>query len=52
MRTALGVEGTKIKASDPLSVELQKLQKEISVLQNLNDPKGVYARLPFNLKIE
>ncbi len=52
VRTALGVEGTKVKASDPLSVELQKLQKEISVLQNLNDPKGVYARLPFNLKIE
>jgi protease-4 len=52
VRTALGVEGTKIKASDPLSVELQKLQKEISVLQNLNDPKGIYARLPFNLKIE
>jgi protease IV len=52
VRTALGVEGTKIKANDPLSVELQKLQKEISVLQNLNDPKGVYARLPFNLKIE
>lgn len=52
VRTALGVEGAKIKANDPLSVELQKLQKEISVLQNLNDPKGVYARLPFNLKIE
>jgi protease IV len=52
VRTTLGVEGAKIKASDPLSVELQKLQKEISVLQNLNDPKGVYARLPFNLKIE
>jgi protease IV len=52
VRTALGVDGAKVKASDPLSVELQKLQKEISVLQNLNDPKGIYARLPFNLKIE
>ncbi len=52
VRSALGIEGTKIKAVDPLSIELQKLQKEISVLQNLNDPKGVYARLPFNLKIE
>jgi protease IV len=52
VRTALGVDGVKIKANDPLSVELQKLQKEISVLQNLNDPKGVYARLPFNLTIE
>ena len=52
VRSALGIEGTKIKAVDSLSIELQKLQKEISVLQNLNDPKGVYARLPFNLKIE
>ncbi len=52
VRSALGIEDTKIKAADPLSVELQKLQTEISVLQNLNDPKDVYARLPFNLKIE
>jgi protease IV len=51
-RTALGIEETQIKASDPLTAELQKLQQEVGILQRMNDPQGIYARLPFNLKIE
>lgn len=38
--------------SDPLTSEFQKLRKELAILQALNDPRGVYARLPFNLEIE
>ncbi|MBW4665712.1 MAG: signal peptide peptidase SppA [Chroococcus sp. CMT-3BRIN-NPC107] len=40
------------KSTDLLTAEFQKLQKELEVLQSMNDPLNVYARLPFNLKIE
>jgi protease-4 len=51
-RSALGIQGTEIQPSNPLTAEFQKLQQELAILQRMNDPKGVYARLPFNLKIE
>lgn len=38
--------------SDLLSAEIYKLQDEIAILQSMNDPLNVYARLPINLKIE
>jgi protease-4 len=38
--------------ADPLTAEIYKLQDEIAILQSMNDPLDVYARLPFNLKIE
>ena len=41
-----------LKPNHPLTVEFEKLQAEIATLQNMNDPLGVYARLPFNLIIE
>lgn len=52
VRTALGVESTPQKPTDPLLTEFQKLQQEIAVLRQMNDPHGVYARLPFNIKIQ
>jgi protease-4 len=51
-RTALGIEAAQLKPSNPLTTEFQKLQQEVEILQKMNDPQGVYARLPFNLKIE
>jgi protease IV len=51
-QTALGINKAVKQQSHPLSREFLKLQKEISVLQNLNDPLNIYARLPFNLKVE
>ncbi len=51
-QTALGINKATKQQSHPLSAEFLKLQKEISVLQNLNDPLNIYARLPFNLKVE
>lgn len=41
-----------LEPNHPLTVEFEKLQAEIATLQNMNDPLGVYARLPFNLIIE
>lgn len=38
--------------SDPLSLELAKLQEDLAVLKAMNDPLGAYARLPFNLRID
>ncbi len=52
VQTALAIEGAKLKQSNPLTAEFKKLQQEIGILQNMNDPQGVYARLPFNIKIE
>jgi protease-4 len=51
-RTALGVEKTQLPATNPLTAEFQKLQQQMSILQKMNDPQGIYARLPFNLHID
>ena len=37
---------------DPLTREFLRLQEELSIIKTMNDPKGIYARLPFNLRIE
>ncbi|MFM7383133.1 MAG: signal peptide peptidase SppA, partial [Microcystaceae cyanobacterium] len=34
--------------ADPLSQQWQQFRQEFTELQTLNDPKGIYARLPFN----
>ncbi|BAY28210.1 signal peptide peptidase SppA, 67K type [Nostoc carneum NIES-2107] len=51
-RSVLGIPKAQVKQSNPLTAEFAKLQEELSVMQKMNDPQGVYARLPFNLKIE
>jgi protease IV len=35
---------------DPLSQGLQELQNELKELQSLNDPEGLYARLPLQIQ--
>ncbi|ACK65169.1 signal peptide peptidase SppA, 67K type [Rippkaea orientalis PCC 8801] len=35
-------------STDPLTKELIKFKDELTTLRSLNDPKGVYSRLPFN----
>ncbi|MEA5567574.1 signal peptide peptidase SppA [Anabaena sp. UHCC 0399] len=49
--TVLGVQKLDTKPN-LLTAEFQKIQQELAIMQNMNDPQGVYARLPFNLKIE
>ena len=51
-KTNFKTSNNPLKANHPLTVEFEKLQAEIALLQNMNDPLGVYARLPFNLIIE
>ncbi|MEO3706924.1 signal peptide peptidase SppA [Trichormus azollae] len=48
----LGIEKTQLKPNNLLLAEVEKLQQEISLLNKMNDPQGIYARLPFNLKID
>jgi protease-4 len=38
--------------TDPLTREMQKLQTQLTGVRNLNDPRDIYARLPFNLEIK
>ncbi|MGL5872882.1 MAG: signal peptide peptidase SppA [Xenococcaceae cyanobacterium] len=40
------------KKLDPITNEFLKLKSELEILQSINDPKGIYARLPFNFNIE
>jgi protease-4 len=37
---------------DPLTAEVKKMQDELAVIKSMNDPQGVYVRLPFNLRID
>ncbi len=37
---------------DPLTAEVKKMQDEFAVVKSMNDPQGVYVRLPFNLRID
>ncbi len=48
-----GVRATKAAVKlDPLTAEVQKMQQELAVVQSMNDPQGVYVRLPFNFRID
>lgn len=48
--------GSQVRAAnlgnDPLTQQLQKFREDLGLLQTLNDPKGIYTRLPFNPRIE
>jgi protease IV len=40
------------KQLDPLTTEFIKLKSELEIFQSFNDPKGIYARLPFRFNID
>ncbi len=40
------------KLPEPLTAEFMKLQADLAILKALNDPKGIYARLPLNWRID
>lgn len=48
----LGIEKNLIQPNNPLLAEFEKFKQEVAILQKMNDPQGIYARLPFNLKID
>ncbi|MEG4312444.1 MULTISPECIES: signal peptide peptidase SppA [unclassified Microcoleus] len=37
---------------DPLTAEFKKMQEELAAIKSMNDPQGIYVRLPFNLRID
>lgn len=37
---------------DPLTAQMEKLQSDLTALKVMNDPLGVYVRLPFNFRID
>lgn len=41
-----------ITTLDPLTREFLRLREELTQLRTLNDPRGIYTRLPFNLHID
>ncbi|MBW4661677.1 MAG: signal peptide peptidase SppA [Drouetiella hepatica Uher 2000/2452] len=46
--------GTSTRATtpvDPLTQQMEKLGKDLEILRSMNDPLGVYSRLPFNSDI-
>lgn len=40
-----------VTSMDPITAEFSKLQEQLEIFKSLNDPHGIYARLPFNLRI-
>ncbi|MGB5960706.1 MAG: signal peptide peptidase SppA [Coleofasciculaceae cyanobacterium] len=42
----------KTKRPDPLTAEFLKLKADMEVLQSMNDPRGIYVRLPFNWRFD
>ncbi|TAG95005.1 MAG: signal peptide peptidase SppA [Oscillatoriales cyanobacterium] len=48
-----GVRASKAAVKlDPLTAEVKKMQEELAVVKSMNDPQGVYVRLPFNWRID
>ncbi len=39
-------------AKDPVMTEMKKLKNDLQILSHLNDPAGMYVRLPLNLRID
>lgn len=46
-----GGERRPVATGDPVSTAISALDEELSWLRALNDPRSVYARLPFNLRV-
>ncbi|MFM7408840.1 MAG: signal peptide peptidase SppA [Cuspidothrix sp.] len=51
-KAKLGIENTTSSTTNPLINELGKFQQELNILQTMNDPQGIYTRLPINLTID
>ena len=45
-------EAKALQHQDPLTTEFIRIKSELNTLQSLNDPRGIYVRLPFTLKID
>lgn len=53
LKAFLGDSTAKAKTpTDPLTAEFLKFQKDLGALRSLNDPLGIYVRLPVNFRID
>lgn len=53
IKSLTGAESTRASSTpDPIALEFLKLREELAQLKALNDPRGIYTRLPFNLRID
>ena len=43
---------TKATPNDPFTSEVKEIQADLASLRAMNDPRGVYVRLPFNLRVD
>ncbi|WP_414530303.1 signal peptide peptidase SppA [Nodularia chucula] len=50
--TILQISGLAAQPSHPLMAELEKLQQQMMIIQKMNDPHGIYTRLPFNFRLD
>lgn len=48
----VGNDSNTTRQPDLLMAEFMKLKEDLAMLQALNDPKGIYARLPFNWRFD
>ncbi|MEC4985290.1 MAG: signal peptide peptidase SppA [Oscillatoria sp. PMC 1068.18] len=53
-RLVKNLTGSSVKQEnvDPLTAEFLKLKQDLAILQSLNDPRGIYTLLPFDLRIK
>ncbi len=49
---AQGGGGRIAAPSDPLTREVKKMQRDLAAMQGMNDPRGIYVRLPINFRVE
>jgi len=52
LQRLLGAQATEPTPPDVLTQQWDRLQEDLSLLQDLNDPKGLYSRLPQLLRLE
>ena len=50
--TILQIAGISIQPSHPLMAQLDKLKQQLVILESMNDPHGIYTRLPFNFHLD
>ncbi|MBW4520847.1 MAG: signal peptide peptidase SppA [Scytolyngbya sp. HA4215-MV1] len=52
LESLAGEDSSRKVKSDPVSAELKRFKAELSIWSGMNDPLGIYARLPYNLRID
>ena len=52
LRRLMNARAEQAKQNDPLTAKLLKFKEDLVIWQSFNDPRGVYALLPYKLTIE